>query len=119
MAHPRIKIVSDGTARATQVLFAEHNKWVNISGVVSEIDWHLKAGSVAEATIHIALPMLEAAAENVQAIVNGILPSITAYPVRCECGWLGSVAGAIPDIDGDGSLGCADCGRVLDSRMGN
>jgi len=38
------------------------------------------------------------------------LRSIAMVPCRCDvCGWRGTVSRAVPDIDGDGSLGCPVC----------
>jgi hypothetical protein len=42
---------------------------------------------------------------------------ITEVPCKCECGWAGTVWDCEPDIDGDGSLGCPVCERVVDTRI--
>lgn len=42
---------------------------------------------------------------------------ITDYPCKCECGWTGTVWDCEPDIDGDGSLGCPVCLKVVDTRI--
>lgn len=39
--------------------------------------------------------------------------SITSVPCRCACGWKGTVYDCEPDVDGDGSLGCPECQRVV------
>ena len=42
--------------------------------------------------------------------------SVFEIPVRCvapECGWSGTVGEAVPDVDGDGSMGCPKCGRIV------
>jgi hypothetical protein len=41
------------------------------------------------------------------------LPRITEVPAVCKCGWRGTVGDAEPDVDGDGSLGCPECGAVI------
>ena len=128
----KIKIVSDGTIggqgarKGTRILFEEagvDGVWVDLSSVVSRVEWEIDASAkmdMATATIHVVLPMLEAAAENIKVIIEGLAPSITDWPLVCDpCGWHGTVGDAIPDIDKDGGLGCPDCGRLLNSRMGN
>lgn len=40
--------------------------------------------------------------------------SITEEPCQCLCGWSGTVWGCEADVDGDGSLGCPECGRVIE-----
>lgn len=32
--------------------------------------------------------------------------------MECKCGWIGTVDCCIPDVDGEGSLGCPECERV-------
>ncbi len=44
--------------------------------------------------------------------MTGLL-SIGSVPRRCICGWTGTVAACTPDVDGEGSLGCPQCGRVV------
>jgi hypothetical protein len=72
MARPRIKIVSGGTDGTTRVQYAERDEWIDISSVVSEITWHLKAGDLADVTLHIAgfRVMLDAEADVITAIKN-------------------------------------------------
>ncbi len=42
------------------------------------------------------------------------LLSIGSVPRRCSsCGWSGILAECTPDVDGEGSLGCPRCGRVV------
>lgn len=41
---------------------------------------------------------------------------ITEVPCKCECGWTGTVWDCEPDIDGNGSLGCPKCGKVVDAK---
>ena len=38
---------------------------------------------------------------------------ITDVAAVCICGWIGTVGDTEPDIDGDGSLGCPRCQRVI------
>jgi len=40
-----------------------------------------------------------------------ILSFITDQLVKCECGWRGKVINTVPDVDGEGSLGCPKCLR--------
>ena len=124
MAQPRIKITSDGTrggyqSANTKIEYLNGDECVDLSGVIGKVEWAIDAvgDGRARAVLHIAFPMLEAAAENVKAVINQFLPSIIEYPLECECGWAGSVGEATPDIDGDGGLGCPDCGRLLDSDI--
>ncbi len=44
---------------------------------------------------------------------NEDLPRITEQTVECSCGWRGTVYDCEPDVDGDGSLGCAECSAVV------
>lgn len=42
--------------------------------------------------------------------------SILESPVRCSCGWRGTVVDCITDIDGhDGGLGCPECERIVEN----
>jgi len=41
------------------------------------------------------------------------LGRITDVKCRCPCGWSGTVADCIGDVDGDGSLGCPRCESVI------
>ena len=41
------------------------------------------------------------------------LTSIHNAVCSCECGWLGTVDDCEPDVDGEGSLGCPGCNRVV------
>ena len=41
------------------------------------------------------------------------LQSITSVVCTCSCGWVGTVVQCRPDVDGDGSLGCPECGTVV------
>ncbi len=42
------------------------------------------------------------------------LKSIPDEPCRCQkCNWSGTVDDCIPDIDGEGSLGCPKCGSMV------
>ena len=43
--------------------------------------------------------------------------SIGDIKCSCPCGWTGSVADAMPDIDGDGSLGCPVCKAPVRSEI--
>lgn len=45
------------------------------------------------------------------------LMSITKVSCTCVCGWQGTVYDCEPDIDGDGSLGCPECGKVINVQM--
>ena len=124
MAQPRIKITSDGTTGGyqstnTKIEYLDGDECVDLSGVIGKVEWEIDAtgDGRARAVLHIAFPMLEAAAENVKAIINQMLPSITEYLLECECGWGGSVGEAIPDIDGDGGPGRPVCGRLLDTDI--
>ena len=50
-------------------------------------------------------------------IYERALKSIHDVKIHCPakaCGWRGIVAHAIPDVDGDGSLGCPLCRRVVE-----
>ena len=39
---------------------------------------------------------------------------ITDVIMKCDsCGWIGPVSETEPDIDGDGSLGCPECGEIV------
>jgi hypothetical protein len=40
--------------------------------------------------------------------------SITEQPCKCTCGWTGTVYDCEPDVDGDGSLGCPECEKVIE-----
>jgi hypothetical protein len=40
---------------------------------------------------------------------------ITDETAWCRCGWKGIVIDCEPDIDGDGGLGCPNCGRVANT----
>lgn len=85
MGQGRIKIVSDGTIggqgarKGTRILFEEagvDGVWVDLSSVVSRVEWEIDAGAkkdMATATIHVVLPMLEAAAENVKVVIEGLV----------------------------------------------
>ena len=42
------------------------------------------------------------------------LKSILDVICWCKCGWNGSVGETEPDVDGDGSLGCPRCFKVVD-----
>jgi len=43
-----------------------------------------------------------------------LLPSITDVECTCRvCHWHGIVGNCIPDIDGDGNLGCPNCDAVI------
>jgi hypothetical protein len=45
------------------------------------------------------------------------LPKIEDVQLKCErCGWDGTVGTAVPDVDGDGSLGCPKCGKVAKEK---
>lgn len=33
--------------------------------------------------------------------------------MECSCGWVGVVWDCEPDVDGDGSLGCPECFKVV------
>lgn len=45
------------------------------------------------------------------------LPSILDVPCTCSyCGWSGTVWDCIPDIDGDGGLGCPVCKTVIEAK---
>ncbi len=42
-------------------------------------------------------------------------PSITEQPCRCgDCGWSGVVLDCVGDVDGEGSLGCPECLKVVE-----
>ena len=42
---------------------------------------------------------------------------ITEVDAWCsKCGWTGSVGECIPDVDGDGSLGCPTCETVVETE---
>jgi len=41
--------------------------------------------------------------------------SILSQGMVCACGWSGIVDNCIPDVDGDGSLGCPKCEKVVKS----
>lgn len=46
---------------------------------------------------------------------SGRLPSITEQPCRCDdCGWSGVVLDCEGDVDGEGSLGCPQCLKVVE-----
>ena len=38
---------------------------------------------------------------------------ITDVPCNCACGWSGTVGDCEPDVDGDGSLGCPICLKIV------
>ena len=38
---------------------------------------------------------------------------ITDIERSCPCGWSGTVGEMDPDVDGEGSLGCPECGVVI------
>jgi len=44
--------------------------------------------------------------------VSGLI-SIYDVPACCTCGWKGRVFDCVPDCDGDGSLGCPECGKFV------
>ncbi|MFH1738997.1 MAG: hypothetical protein ABIH23_08310 [bacterium] len=45
--------------------------------------------------------------------------SILNVRMICEsCGWEGSVYQCEPDCDGDGSLGCPNCGEIVGEKKG-
>lgn len=44
-----------------------------------------------------------------EAINNFARPRITDTFCDCDCGWTGTVGNCLPDIDGDGGLGCPRC----------
>ena len=49
-------------------------------------------------------------------LYEGALKSITQVKVHCprpSCPWRGIVANTIPDVDGEGSLGCPICRAVV------
>lgn len=46
---------------------------------------------------------------------NG-LPSIGNVACICSCGWRGTVYDCEPDVDGDGSLGCPECLKVIETE---
>ena len=42
---------------------------------------------------------------------------ITDVACRCKvCGWTGTVGECEPDVDGDGSLGCLKCMKVVETE---
>lgn len=46
---------------------------------------------------------------------RGRLPSITEQPCQCDnCGWSGVVLDCEGDVDGEGSLGCPQCLKVVE-----
>jgi len=44
-------------------------------------------------------------------------PSIFDVPCWCLCGWIGTVGTSEPDVDGEGSLGCPECLRVVEQDL--
>lgn len=47
------------------------------------------------------------------------LGSITEQPCQCLCDWTGTVWDCEGDVDGDGGLGCPECGRVVELIIDN
>ena len=41
-------------------------------------------------------------------------PSLFKVPCSCSCGWSGIVDDLEPDVDGEGSLGCPECMKVVE-----
>lgn len=38
---------------------------------------------------------------------------ITDVPVKCKCGWIGTVDDCEPDVNGQGDLGCPLCKQII------
>ncbi len=55
--------------------------------------------------------MLEFIAETIN---NSIKTRITDVPCECSCGWWGIVYDCEPDVDGEGSLGCPRCLKIVE-----
>jgi len=64
-----------------------------------------RAGGVAKASSERALRSANEAVK--------ILQKIGDVKGSCNCGWVGTVDEAVPDVDGDGSLGCPECFSVM------
>lgn len=50
--------------------------------------------------------------------LNMSLTSILDVKMKCPmCGWKGTIRDTIPDVDGDGSMGCPveDCGTIVEA----
>lgn len=43
-----------------------------------------------------------------------IYSDITEVEMKCKYGWIGTVWNCKPDVDGDGSLGCPECLKVIE-----
>ncbi len=54
--------------------------------------------------------MLEFIAETVN---NSVRPRITDVLCKCKCGWEGTVYDCEGDVDGEGSLGCPHCLKII------
>lgn len=49
-----------------------------------------------------------------ETINNSVRPRITDVPCKCSCGWTGTICDCEGDIDGEGSLGCPHCLKIIE-----
>jgi len=117
----QVKIVSDGAVYSpsggTKIYLLHEDQEIDISEIVQAVAWSIDvADGLARGTLLIPRIALEVRGD-LKGVIREALRGITTVPLRCKCGWSGTVYDAVPDVDGDGSLGCPDCDRLLDSRI--